>query len=397
MGKVKIFLSNYQNKNTNDNHRKALTNYFTSIYGKFSPDQLDEMGNRYFTEKRDIEQDLQKFLVFMNKYAPLTQRNRTSSVRTFLMENNIELPQKFWKILLRRIKGSRALTLDTIPSNTEFRKILTHLPVHGKSLFLLLESSGMRIGEVAKLKLNDLMLNEEPMRIQIRGEYTKTGNSRYAFASSEAKEAIIEWLKVRQKYLNAASGKSHKYGKLAEDDRLFPFQKTTAYIIWHSALNKAKLDSRDNNTNVRKLHPHVLRKFFRTRLGAVIPVDVVEALMGHEGYLTEVYRKYSIEDLAKFYLKGEPALLVFTDTQKVVELHRQIEDKNTQLQVLVNSLASENQIMKDKFSKVESENVELNDRVKQLETKKNERNGDIEELKKQMVSLRRQIESLVNG
>ena len=31
----------------------------------------------------------------------------------------------------------------------------------------------------------------------------------------------------------------------------------------------------------------MLRKFFRTRLGAVIPVDVVEALMGHEGYLTE--------------------------------------------------------------------------------------------------------------
>ena len=109
--------------------------------------------------------------------------------------------------------------------------------------------------------------------------------------------------------------------------------------------------------------------------------------MGHEGYLTEVYGKYTVEDLAKFYLKGEPALLVFTDTEKVVELHKAIEEKNIQLQVLVNSLASENQSMKDKFSKVENENAELSNRVKQLESKDNE----IDELKKQYASLEKKV------
>jgi integrase len=368
MGKVKNFLSNYQNRNTYDNHRKALQNFFTSIYGKFSRDRLDEMGDRYFIENRDIEQDLQKFMVFMKEYAPLTQRNRMSSVKTFLMENNIEFPQKFWKKLTRRIKGSRALTLDKIPSNKELRKILTHMPVHGKSLFLLLESSGIRIGEASKLKLNDLMLDEEPMRIQIRGEYTKTGNSRYAFASRETKETIREWLKVRQDYLTAASGKSHKYGKSTEDDRLFPFRKTTSYIIWQGALKKAKLDSRDNSTNVRKFHPHVLRKFFRTRLGAVIPVDVVEALMGHEGYLTEVYRRYTVEDLAKFYLQGESALLVFTEAQEVTKLRQEVEERNKTLQTLVNGLTSENLELKSRVSRVEMENTEMKKRVKSLET-----------------------------
>jgi len=34
-----------------------------------------------------------------------------------------------------------------------------------------------------------------------------------------------------------------------------------------------------------------------------IPVDVVEALMGHEGYFTEVYGSYTVEDLARFYKK----------------------------------------------------------------------------------------------
>jgi tetrahydromethanopterin S-methyltransferase subunit F len=40
----------------------------------------------------------------------------------------------------------------------------------------------------------------------------------------------------------------------------------------------------------------------------VIPSDVVEALMGHEEGLTEVYRRYSTEDLEEFYKKGEYAL-----------------------------------------------------------------------------------------
>lgn len=64
---------------------------------------------------------------------------------------------------------------------------------------------------------------------------------------------------------------------------------------------------------------------------------------------------------------------------------------------LKKKIEDENKRLKEKVSKVESENAELNDRVKQLETKKDKRNGDIEELKKQMSSLRRQIESLVNG
>jgi len=53
-------------------------------------------------------------------------------------------------------------------------------------------------------------------------------------------------------------------------------------------LEKSKFGEKDKTTNRHKLHPHVLRKFFRTRMGTVIKVDIVEALMGHEGYLTEV-------------------------------------------------------------------------------------------------------------
>ncbi len=352
-----------------NNHRQAIHNFFSSVYGECSLNQLDELAEKYFTENRDIQKDLEDFLAYIRDYAPLTKRNKVSSVRNFLVENDVELPQKFWRRLVRRIKGSRALTLDKVPSNTGLRKLLTHMPMQGRALYLLLSSSGMRIGEALQLTLEDLLLDEEPLRIQIRGEYTKTGNSRHAFASRETKEALQEWLKIRGEYLEAAVGKSHHYEKSMKDDRLFPFQSTTAYLMWRGALKKAKMAQRDKSTNIRKLHPHVLRKFFRTRLGAVIPVDVVEALMGHEGYLTEVYRRYTVEDLAKFYKQGEHSLLVFTEAAEVSKLKQEVEEQNRQLQTLVNGLTTENLELKSRMSRVELENTNLKRRFQLAEQK----------------------------
>ena len=249
----------------------------------------------------------------------------------------------------------------------EFRKILMHMPIHGKALYLTLESSGMRIGEGLQLALGDLELDQDPVKINIRGEYTKTGNPRVAFISREAREAIMEWLKVRGSYLEAAVKKSHMYNKSAEDPRLFPFRDNTAYAIWKNALKKAGFKKRDKYTNRHRIHPHVLRKFFRTKMATLIPVDVVEALMGHEGYLTEVYRRYSVEDLARFYKQGEPALLIFTEAQEVSKLRAEVEERNRQLQALVNGLTAENLELKSRVAKAEMKILRVLKKVEALE------------------------------
>jgi len=384
------FLDAYPSKSTRRNYRIALTDFFCNMFEGMPPrgydskvkrvQWLDVQAGRYFSETRDFEKDVQDFLGSLNGCAPKTVRMKIAAVRTFLVENDVELSQKFWRRLRRKIKGSRALTLDKVPSNAELRKIVMHMPIQGKSLFLLLSSSGMRIGETLQLKLADIDLDKTPMRIQIRGEYTKTGNPRHAFASKEAKESIQEWLKVREGYLEAAIKKSHLFEKKSEDSRLFPFENVTAYAVWRNALKKAKMDERDQSTNFRKIHPHVLRKFFRTRLGAVIPVDIVEALMGHEGYLTEVYRRYSMEDLAKFYLQGESALLVFTEAGEVTRLRQEVEESKEQLQTLVNTLTM-------KSMRLEEENKDLRHRIQLTEKKLSSIEETVAELKRLLAEL----------
>ena len=398
MNRLKKFLNNYDTPQTKRNFETSIQNFFASVYDKENLENLEQIVDKYFSETRNAGEDVQKFLKSMNGLAPLTIKLKISNIKNFLLENDVELPQKFWKRINRLIKGSRALTLDRIPTQKELKQILSHLPIQGKALYLILESSGMRIGELLKSNIEDIYLDEEPARIQISGKNTKTGNPRHVFFSREAKEALVEWLKIRDDYLEAAVGKSHIYKKESEDSRIFPFDPSTAYSLWKKALHKSKLNGKDKSTGREKIHPHVLRKFFRTRLGAAgLQIDVVEALMGHEGYLTEVYRKYTVPDLAKFYLKGEAALLVFTDTQKVVELHREIEDKNTQLQVLVNSLASENQSIKGKVAKFETENLEMKSKIARVELENTETKKEMRELSLTVKTLIEKLEKLTEG
>ncbi|MCD6264078.1 tyrosine-type recombinase/integrase [Candidatus Bathyarchaeota archaeon] len=203
------------------------------------------------------------------------------------------------------------------------------------------------------------------------------GKPRIAFISREARDAVREWLRVRRQYLEAAAGKSHRYAKSREDPRVFPFTDANARFMWRNSLKKAGLKEHDERTNRTTLHPHVLRKFFRSRMGAVIPVDVVEALMGHEGYLTEVYRRYSREELAQFYLKGEHTVLIFTEAAEIGRLRREIEERNQQLQALVNGLTAENLELRSRLAQLELQHAEFRKRVLK----------EVQELKKMILDL----------
>jgi integrase len=399
MGRLESFLRLYPRENTSSTYRWALAEYFKTVDGE-NKQTVEEKADRYFVENRNFEEDMQNFSSTISRKPPKTVRLMIAAVRSFLIENDVELSEKFWRRLMGRVRGSRALTLDKVPSNVELRRIIAHMPIQGKALYLTLASSGMRTGESLRLQLDDVELDQTPAKIKIKGEYTKTGNSRIAFISREAKEAIEEWLKVRSNYLQAAAAKSKRRshyklefkGKSTEDSSLFPFEDSTSRMIWVNAVNKAGFLKKDSSTNHYTLHPHVLRKFFRTKMGAVIPVDVAEALMGHEGYLTEVYRRYSQEDLAKFYLQGEPALSIFTEAEEVSKLRAEVEEKNKTLQTLVNGLAVENMNLKSRADRTEAENAELKNRMSNITSKFQE---EIEKLKQDSKQLYNDTKPLV--
>jgi len=360
------FLDLYTSQNTVKSYRIGIRQYLNCVYRE---GEVEEIADEYFRQARDYEEDVKKYFITFKDRPPKTVTLKIAVVKVFLTENKVDLPQSFWRSLKKKVKGNRAVTIDRVPSNIELRKILMNLPTNGRALFLTLASSGMRIGEALQLRPADVDLTSDPAKVKIQRAYTKTGNSRIAFISKEAVEAIGEWLKVRGEYIDRAIRRSTITTKQS-DDRIFSFSTHTAREVWYHALNKARLNDKDSTTARYELHPHVLRKFFRTQLGTVIPIDIVEALMGHEGYLTEVYRKYSQEQLAEFYKQGEHVLSVF-GTGDVKALENDVKDLTSKVtkredlidMLLQNGKTKEKQI--EELSK-QIEKIQLNLKASEL-------------------------------
>ena len=369
---IESFLRLYENKSTKKVYRTVLKRFFKAVYDVKQVD-LEECAQKYFSEKRNYEEDIKKLFIWLNGRPPMTVRLTLSCTRTFLSENNVELSDKFWRSITRRIQGSQARTKDRIPTNKELKALMMHLPIQGKSLFLTLASSGMRIGETLKLELDDIYLDEIPARVNVLGKYTKSGDRRTTFVSAEAEEAVNEWLKVRQTYLmqSIEKTKNRENGgggyKNIEDQRVWPMEPSNAYAIWRGACDKAGFTKRDKETNRYEIHPHVLRKFFRTRMGLAIPVDAVEALIGHSGYLTKAYRKFSDEELSKLYLQGESAVTIFADAEKISEVRQKLEKTNETLRELATEQTLKIAKLENRLSSLQGDVQEIQEFQKSIQ------------------------------
>jgi len=368
------YLNQFESSSTVRAYKAALKKFFQTIYDVHEPD-LEKLAEQYFNERRNFEADVQAFAVALKEAPPKTRRLYLTAVKVFLLENGVELPQLFWRRLRGRIKGSQPVSEEKVPTKAELRSVMMHLPVAGKALFLVLVSSGMRIGEALKIQLDDLELERNPPMIRIRAEYTKTGEKRITFITPEAAEAVREWLKVRESWLRAAAEKSHLYGKSLDDRRVFPFTSANARAMWRNALKKTGNGKVDPRTKRLLMRPHVLRKYFRSMVGAIAGMDTAETLMGHGAYLSEVYRKYPDPErfLGEAYMKTISDLQIFTEEHPDEVRIKQVEERSRLLETI-------NMQLQSRLMALESENLELKQKLAEVERKLNEIEKMLQEL-----------------
>jgi integrase len=340
---------------TQKNYRWILNQFFREI--KQKPDT-------YFKKERDFQSDIEEWWKQHIDEVPKTRNTKLTIIKGFMEENDIPINTKFWKKLRKQKKGTRAATLDRVPSEAEFKRILRHGDIKDKALFLFTMSSGMRIDEVLKITPEMMDLEQDPPVISLPGKITKNGDPRITFITPEAKEYLQEWLKIRSKWLKRSIKRtSHLCNKDPNDNRIFPFSYDVAWTRWIYLLKKTGLDKKDSTTKRFELHIHCLRKYFLSQMKLEIPAVIPEALAGHEQYLDEAYRRYSRKQLADYYKKAESRITVLeskTDLSEVQEqliekdreiqdLQRQIDDMNNKmLQLLIENNKNEIEKLKNK-------------------------------------------------
>jgi integrase len=322
--------------------------------------KYEQLAKQYLTGEVLPLQDLKEFkeALVKNRRPPHSVSQCVTCVRIWLEHYDHVLSVKELRDLKKVMPRQRhGVTREDEVTPETIRTILAHTgDVRLKAMCLVMLSSGIRIGELIKLPLNDIDLKKRT--IYISDEVAKTGVSRITFFTEEAGIVLQQYLNEREKYIKSAeyvTGAAQ--GKYRRNDTLaFPFHDNSIRKGFISTLKRAGLFRTDGRTKRTTIHPHLFRKFFNSELkmsGA--PDDIVEALMGHEGYLASAYRRYSESQLHALYEKYSPALVVGQD-DTVKRTVAEMAERLTEQTQIIRQLTTEKEDLRRRMANMEQDN-----------------------------------------
>ena len=282
----------------------------------------------------DFADDLRDYLREKATSAPKSLESYKAAIISWLAENHVYLPAE----MTRRIKvGGRPLTRDRAPTIEELRHILNHADILLRTYLLALTSSGMRPGEGLGIEWSDVDLSTG--KIHIRREIAKNGEPRDTFLSSEALEVLKQWQAYHPMYAEKADAYTIPEEFVRDTNRIFPISYNGVRDRYGRVLEKCGLDEKDPTTGWLTLRLHTMRKFCRTKLpqgGA--PIDVVERLLGHSGYLASSYVRLTSEEVEEAYRAAESTLWIYKEPPYNKEDLTRLERENQALKGELNQI-----------------------------------------------------------
>jgi integrase len=312
--------------------------------------------NTYFSSKKKLdtyEKDIRNVYMQQEKERKPHYSRKTyfNVIKLFLSHHDKRIKtMEIWDNIKGQLRGCEPESDEKIVNKNDIKTIISHGGTLQRAIFLMLASSGRRIGEILALYPEDVDTTSTPASLNIKKTYdntapskisqtTKTKQKTLCFISDEAKEAYLEWLKERGTYLRNASVRSYTHKKDLTDRRVFPMTYANTMVLWRNMLVKAGylkrnedtkeiLNGKDVNTNRLLFHPHGLRKYFRGYFG---DADLSEYLMGHSTMTTKTYRKMTMEDLAKKYIEHMRNVTFFTSLPDLTDIKEDLKEKDDEI------------------------------------------------------------------
>lgn len=166
-------------------------------------------------------------------------------------------------------------------SNPQFRRCIRNY-----TMALLMLDAGLRVSEVVSLRQSALLFNEEPVNaLCLSGDHTKYHTERTIPLSARLKNAIVS---MRERYWLAHLDRSKCYAFYS----VVPAHPLTTRQVERIISNAS------NHSIGRRIHPHVLRHTFASRLMRTVNARIVQELLGHKNLSsTQVYTHPNLDDL----------------------------------------------------------------------------------------------------
>jgi integrase/recombinase XerC len=183
-------------------------------------------------------------------------------------------------------KLPKVLDVDQIFGLLE-KKPESTLEIRDLAMFELFYSSGLRLSELAGLKLMDIDLNECSLRVR----QGKGGKQRVLPIGSKAVTAIKTWLSYRTETTHDALFISNKGNPLGQRSIQLRLDR------WCKKIGMAE-----------HVHPHMLRHSFASHLlESSQDIRAVQELLGHSNLsTTQIYTHLDFQHLTEVYDKTHP-------------------------------------------------------------------------------------------
>ena len=395
--KLEKFLEGYSNKSTKAGYKVAIESFLRCIYGlkkediksgKIPSPDYNALFEMYLLSKRDNDADFIRFSEHLIETRPaLSAKQSMTAIRYAMTYHGISISKGTSQDIRRETMKGSAATVDRVLTPKIINAALQHTTIQGRALFLCLASSGARLNEMLSVGINDIDFNTNPVKMTFRGDNTKNQQQRYTFISDEAKSAVMEWLKVRDQYIEMSNTKSKKLislglasVKTADDTRLFPFSDASVTKWWNDALTAAGEFTKDDVTDRNQLRIHGFRKFFLSQMSLIISKEIPEMLAGHSAYLSGSYRRYDEETVAAEYLKAMHMVSI-TGSKQVKELENELKEKMQEQSIktekhadIMIQIITENTVLKTQLSTTQSQ-------LSTMQTQLDKTNSDLQSFK----------------
>ena len=288
INKYKSYLTNERKypENTVQGYLNDLNNY--NLY-------IKENNINYKTINKEEIRSYLKYLDELKRSKSSISRSLSAlrNFYTYLMHNNIvdSNPYKNIRNPKKDKKLPNFLQHDELKTIFDSIDMSTSLGLRNRLIIELLYATGIRVSELTSLKLSNIDMNNQEIRILGKGS-----KERIVFFGDYAKHFLELYIKEARPDLL----KQNKSETLLINNSGEPLSRRGVELIVDEVVKKAALK--------HNISPHVLRHTFATdMLNNGADLKSVQELLGHESLsTTQIYTHITNERLRSVYLRSFP-------------------------------------------------------------------------------------------
>lgn len=315
--------------------------------------------------KRQYIYNLQRFLKYskldLNKFLKLSDQKLADLIIKYLVQKKVSKPTKNvifhtikhacemndvilnWKKIKKFTEsqktGNEIVGRDRGYTHEEIQQILSFTDQRVKTAFLVLASTGMRIGALSPLKVGDLERIDDLYKVTV---YSGEKEQYITFTTPEAAKEIDSYLEFRKRRGEIINSESYllikRFSKYLNNFKGEHFSGVSLRDLLKRSIENTGLREIDhNNPYKRKQVPllHGLRKFTTKQLvDSNVKAEIREMLLGHKIGLTGVYYRPTEQDMLTEYYKAVHLLTISNEERLKFKLEERIQIDKTQIESL---------------------------------------------------------------